>query len=128
MRDYRATVGWIKLLDDPHLATRPLDTIVADGRHTPLSLAVDLGDEGLRDEIITLNQNADWSSGVFPPGMEILVPRPANKLVVDATPFRCFTMRPIGCRSPVPMPPRLRWRPDGPMMRCIICFGRTRCR
>ena len=74
------------VIDHPHLSTRPLDTIVADGRHTPLSLAVDLGDESLRDEIITLNQNAEWSAGVFPAGMEVLVPRPANTPAVDASP------------------------------------------
>ncbi|MEP7114619.1 MAG: LysM peptidoglycan-binding domain-containing protein [Ilumatobacteraceae bacterium] len=82
----RSRAAPMVVIDDPYLSSRQLDTIVADGRHTPLSLAVDLGDESLRDEIITLNQSADWSSGVFPAGMEILVPRPANAPARDATP------------------------------------------
>jgi hypothetical protein len=54
---------------------REVTTVVATGRQTPLSLAVDLGDETLRDEIIALNHSPEWSGGVFPAGMEIRVPK-----------------------------------------------------
>ena len=53
-------------------------TIVADGRSTPLSVAVDLGDETLRDDIVAMNRSSEWSSGVFPAGMLITVPLVEN--------------------------------------------------
>ncbi len=49
-------------------------TVVADGRSTPLSVAVDLGDETLRDDIVAMNRSPQWSNGVFPAGMLITVP------------------------------------------------------
>lgn len=49
-------------------------TITASGRETPLSVAVALGEEGLRDQIIALNTGPDWSGGVFPAGMSIRLP------------------------------------------------------
>ena len=49
-------------------------TIVANGRSTPLSVAVDLGDESLRADIVAMNQSSDWTSGVFPAGMLVTVP------------------------------------------------------
>jgi nucleoid-associated protein YgaU len=49
-------------------------TVVADGRSTPLSVAVDLGDENLRDDIVAMNRSPQWSNGVFPAGMLITVP------------------------------------------------------
>ncbi|WP_420451771.1 LysM peptidoglycan-binding domain-containing protein [Ilumatobacter sp.] len=49
-------------------------TIVADGRSTPLSVAVDLGDENLRDDIVAMNRSSQWASGVFPAGMLITIP------------------------------------------------------
>lgn len=49
-------------------------TIVTTGRETPLSLAVDLGDETLRDDIIAMNRSSDWSGGVFPAGTLVTIP------------------------------------------------------
>lgn len=49
-------------------------TILTTGRETPLSLAVDLGDETLRDEIIAMNRSSEWSGGVFPAGTLVTVP------------------------------------------------------
>ncbi|MEM1332861.1 MAG: LysM peptidoglycan-binding domain-containing protein, partial [Actinomycetota bacterium] len=49
-------------------------TVVADGRATPLSIAVDLGDESLRDDIIAMNRSDDWTGGVFPEGTVVTVP------------------------------------------------------
>ena len=49
-------------------------TIVTTGRETPLSLAVDLGDETLRDDIIAMNRSSEWSGGVFPAGTLVTVP------------------------------------------------------
>ena len=55
-------------------AAPSVTTIVAIGRETPLSLAVDLGDETLRDDIIAMNRSTDWSGGVFPAGALITIP------------------------------------------------------
>ena len=49
-------------------------TIVADGRATPLSIAVDLGDETLRDDIVAMNRSSDWNGGVFPEGTLVTIP------------------------------------------------------
>ncbi|MFN3255464.1 MAG: hypothetical protein ACE37B_07190 [Ilumatobacter sp.] len=49
-------------------------TIVSNGRLTPLSVAYDLGDESLRDDIVAMNRSSEWSGGVFPDGMLITVP------------------------------------------------------
>lgn len=49
-------------------------TIVTTGRETPLSLAVDLGDETLRDDIIAMNRSSEWTGGVFPAGTLVTVP------------------------------------------------------
>ena len=49
-------------------------TILTTGRETPLSLAVDLGDEKLRDDIIAMNRSSEWSGGVFPAGTLVTVP------------------------------------------------------
>lgn len=55
-------------------------TLVADGRSTPYSLAVALGDTALREEIIALNlgsptpDGGTWTGGVFPEGMAVVVP------------------------------------------------------
>jgi hypothetical protein len=74
---------------------REVTTVVATGRQTPLSLAVDLGDETLRDEIIALNHSPEWSGGVFPAGMEIRVPKVE---VVTETEV-------VASPAPVPQPP-----------------------
>lgn len=53
---------------------------VANGRDTPYSLAGSLGSPELRDSIIEINtgrltpQGSTWSGGVFPAGMEVLLP------------------------------------------------------
>ena len=53
---------------------------VANGRDTPYSLAGSLGSPELRDAIIEINsgrltpQGSAWSGGVFPAGMEVLLP------------------------------------------------------
>ncbi|MEM8748238.1 MAG: hypothetical protein AAGF91_16165, partial [Actinomycetota bacterium] len=49
-----------------------VDTVVADGRQTPLSLALDLGDETLRQQIVDLNP--EWTGGPFEAGTEVRVP------------------------------------------------------
>jgi hypothetical protein len=55
-------------------------TLVADGRSTPYSLAVALGDPTLREQIIALNLGGPvpggntWTGGVFPEGMLVVVP------------------------------------------------------
>lgn len=49
-------------------------TFVATGRETPLSVAVDLGDETLRDDIIAMNRSSEWSGGVFPAGTLVTIP------------------------------------------------------
>ena len=49
-------------------------TIVADGRATPLSIAVDLGDETLRDDIVAMNRSPNWTGGVFPAGTVVTIP------------------------------------------------------
>lgn len=74
-------------VEPPPAATAPADpsaatvssaaattTIIANGRDTPLSIAVDLGDETLRDDIIAMNRSADWAGGVFPDGMPVTIP------------------------------------------------------
>lgn len=59
-----------------------IDTVEADGRTTPYSLAVSLGDPGLRDRVIELNRGSatpdgtTWNGGVFPQGMLIRLPVP----------------------------------------------------
>ena len=55
-------------------ATTRTTRMVADGRATPLSIAVDLGDETLRDEIVALNRTATWTGGVFPAGTVVTIP------------------------------------------------------
>lgn len=63
-------------------ATLIVDTVEADGRTTPYSLAVSLGDAGLRDRVIELNRGAttpdggSWNGGVFPQGMRVQLPMP----------------------------------------------------
>ncbi|WP_420451666.1 LysM peptidoglycan-binding domain-containing protein [Ilumatobacter sp.] len=59
---------------EPVSQVRSTRTIVSNGRATPLSIAVDLGDESLRDEIIDLNTSSSWTGGVFPAGTAIVVP------------------------------------------------------
>lgn len=59
---------------DEQPATPATTTLVANGRATPLSIAVDLGDETLRDDIIAMNRSTEWSGGVFPDGMVVTVP------------------------------------------------------
>ncbi|MEM1335885.1 MAG: hypothetical protein AAGG08_20750, partial [Actinomycetota bacterium] len=49
-----------------------VDTVVADGRQTPLSLALDLGDETLRQQIVDLNP--EWSGGPFEAGTVVRIP------------------------------------------------------
>lgn len=49
-------------------------TIVADGRATPLSIAIDLGDETLRDDIVAMNRTTTWTGGVFPTGTVVTIP------------------------------------------------------
>ena len=49
-------------------------TIVADGRATPLSIAIDLGDETLRDDIVAMNRTPNWTGGVFPAGTVVTIP------------------------------------------------------
>lgn len=49
-------------------------TIVADGRATPLSIAIDLGDETLRDDIVAMNRTPTWTGGVFPAGTLVTIP------------------------------------------------------
>lgn len=58
-------------------------TIIATGRETPLSLAVDLGDESLRDDIIAMNRTSDWSGGVFPAGTLITIPVAAEEATAE---------------------------------------------
>jgi hypothetical protein len=63
-------------------APATVDTVEADGRTTPYSLAVSLGDAGLRDQVIELNLGAttpdggSWNGGVFPQGMRVQLPMP----------------------------------------------------
>ncbi|MEI6400775.1 MAG: bacterial transcriptional activator domain-containing protein [Actinomycetota bacterium] len=63
-------------------ATATVHTLEADGRTTPYSLALSLGDAGLRDRVIELNLGAStpdggsWSGGVFPQGMRVRLPMP----------------------------------------------------
>ena len=59
-------------------------THLSTGRDTALSLAIDVfHDEGRRGEIVELNlgrptpEGTDWSSGVFPAGMAVLLPADA---------------------------------------------------
>ena len=65
-------------------------THVSTGRDTALSLAIDVfHDEGRRGEIVELNlgrptpEGTDWSSGVFPAGMAVLLP--ADALAANPT-------------------------------------------
>ena len=51
--------------------------VIADGTQTALSIAVDLGDESLRDEIVALNRSKDWAGGVFPVGTPVRLPASA---------------------------------------------------
>jgi len=57
----------------------PVD-VRSNGRDTPYSIAVRLGDASLRDRIIALNhgepmpEGGAWSGGVFPAGMAVRVP------------------------------------------------------
>ena len=52
--------------------------VIADGTQTALSIAVDLGDESLRDEIVALNRSKDWAGGVFPAGSRVHLPATAT--------------------------------------------------
>ncbi len=67
----------------------PVHFHVAAGRETPYSMASALGDPALRDRIIDLNigrrapDGGEWKGGVFPPGMEVLLPGEATVM----TPF-----------------------------------------
>jgi hypothetical protein len=69
-------------LDIVTAATPVVDTVEADGRTTPYSLAVSLGDAALRDQVIELNRGAttpdggSWNGGVFPQGMRVRLPMP----------------------------------------------------
>ena len=76
--DERPTDPGISAVD----ATATVDTVVADGRTTPYSLALSLGDAVLRDRVIELNLGAStpdggsWIGGVFPQGMSVRLPMP----------------------------------------------------
>lgn len=65
-------------------------TIIADGRSTPLSIAVDLGDETLRDDIVAMNRTNDWNGGVFPEGALITIP----VVVTTTTTVGTYTVQP----------------------------------
>ena len=71
-------------------------TLRSNGRETPYSVAVRLGDPALRDRVIELNRGArtpdggSWSSGVFPAGMDVTVP--AGLLQRDDVTWQAYTV------------------------------------
>ena len=81
---------------EPVQAAAAVDSIVADGRQTPLSIAMDLGDETLRNEIIALNP--DWKGGPFDQGTTVIVPLvtqpPAAQALPTAMAAPSYTVRP----------------------------------
>ena len=66
-----------------HDAADTPSALRSNGRETPYSVAVRLGDPSLRDTIIDLNRGRPmpdggaWTSGVFPEGMSVAVPEGA---------------------------------------------------
>ena len=67
-------------------------TIVADGRMTALSIAVDLGDEALRDDIVAMNRTGTWSGGVIPQGTIVTIP--VTEQPADATAPAQYVVQP----------------------------------
>lgn len=67
-------------------AVGAFSSIIAQGRETPYSLAASAGSVALRDEIIQLNRGRptpagdEWTGGLFPAGMAVLMPSDAAVL------------------------------------------------
>jgi len=81
-------------------ALGPDEHFLADGRATPYSLAVRLGDAALRERIIAANRGrptpdgGTWSGGLFPEGMTVIVPRGLHDDLTGAPSWRTHEVRP----------------------------------
>lgn len=80
-------------------AIGPDEHFLADGRATPYSLAVRLGDAALRERIIAANrgrptpEGGTWTGGVFPEGMSVVVPRGLHDDLTTAPTWRVHVVQ-----------------------------------